>query len=211
MPRNRIIKADFWADEKIGKLSLLTRLLFIGTWNFADDSGVCRANEIYLRNNIFPYDDLTLPQVKEAVKELCSSGVVVLLESSGERYLRIMNFQKHQTINKPSNFRYIKDSEAECSSSVVVVKEQSPPKVKEKVKEKVNRGVFFQKPSLEEVKQYCIERKNNVNPEAFINHYESKGWMVGKSPMKDWKAAVGTWELNTKPKGGIPDVYNCFA
>lgn len=52
----------------------------------------------------------------------------------------------------------------------------------------------FSPPTLEEVKAYCDERNNLVNPENFVNFYESKGWMVGKNKMKDWKAAVRTWE-----------------
>lgn len=55
----------------------------------------------------------------------------------------------------------------------------------------------FTKPSLQEVKDYCIERRNSVDPERFIDHYESNGWMVGKTKMKDWRAAVRTWERNT--------------
>lgn len=51
-------------------------------------------------------------------------------------------------------------------------------------------------PTLAEVTAYCLERKNGVNPEAWINHYQAKGWMIGKSKMKDWKAAVRTWEKN---------------
>lgn len=58
-----------------------------------------------------------------------------------------------------------------------------------------NKGrTKFQKPSLEEIRSYCQERRNQVDPERFFNFYESKGWVVGKSPMKDWKAAVRTWE-----------------
>ena len=56
----------------------------------------------------------------------------------------------------------------------------------------------FTPPTLEEVKSYCQERKNSVDPERFINFYESKGWVVGKSPMKDWKAAVRNWEKDSK-------------
>ena len=52
----------------------------------------------------------------------------------------------------------------------------------------------FQKPSLEQIRSYCQERGNQVDPEKFFNFYESKGWLIGKSPMKDWKAAVRTWE-----------------
>ena len=56
----------------------------------------------------------------------------------------------------------------------------------------------FIKPTLEEVKEYCLERKNNVDAERFINFYESKGWYVGKNKMKDWKACVRTWEAKDK-------------
>ena len=53
---------------------------------------------------------------------------------------------------------------------------------------------YFNKPKLIEVENYCILRKNNVDAEAFISFYESKGWMIGKNKMKDWKQAVITWE-----------------
>lgn len=52
----------------------------------------------------------------------------------------------------------------------------------------------FQKPTLDQVKAYCQERNNSVNPEKWLAHYEANGWRVGKNPMKDWKAAVRTWE-----------------
>ena len=61
----------------------------------------------------------------------------------------------------------------------------------------------FTPPSREEVQAYCLERKNNVDVERFIDYYTSNGWMVGKNKMKDWKAAVRTWERNnvhTAPK-----------
>lgn len=54
----------------------------------------------------------------------------------------------------------------------------------------------FTPPSLKEVIEYCNERNNSVDPDNFINFYESKGWMVGKNKMKDWKAAIRTWEKN---------------
>lgn len=58
----------------------------------------------------------------------------------------------------------------------------------------------FAPPSLEEVRAYCTERNNNVNPEAFIDFYESKGWKVGNQTMKDWKASVRTWERRSRDK-----------
>ena len=60
----------------------------------------------------------------------------------------------------------------------------------------------FVKPTLEDVKAYCQERNNNVDPEKWFNYYESNGWKVGKNPMKDWKAAVRTWERGDD--GGKP-------
>ena len=56
----------------------------------------------------------------------------------------------------------------------------------------------FQKPTLEEVKQYCLERKNNIDAQKFVDYYESNGWKVGRNPMKDWKATIRTWESNNK-------------
>lgn len=52
----------------------------------------------------------------------------------------------------------------------------------------------FTKPSLEEVAEYCRERQNDVDPQRFIDYYESNGWKVGRNPMKDWKATVRSWE-----------------
>ena len=73
----------------------------------------------------------------------------------------------------------------------------------------------FVPPTLEEVKAYCQERQNNVNPDKFISHYQSNGWMVGKSKMKDWRAAVRTWEHNgfdnkgkAPPGNELEDFYN---
>lgn len=57
-----------------------------------------------------------------------------------------------------------------------------------------NKKAFFKKPTLDDVLNYCKERNNNIDAEAFIDFYESKGWMVGKNKMKDWKSAVRNWE-----------------
>lgn len=56
----------------------------------------------------------------------------------------------------------------------------------------------FVKPTLEEVKEYCLSRKNNIDAQQFIDFYESKGWKVGNQSMKDWKACVRTWEQRNK-------------
>lgn len=58
----------------------------------------------------------------------------------------------------------------------------------------------FKIPNVEEIESYCQERKNGINAQAFFDYYESKGWKVGKSPMKDWRAAVRTWESRNKAR-----------
>ena len=55
----------------------------------------------------------------------------------------------------------------------------------------------FEKPSISDIKQYCMERNNNIDASQFFDYYESNGWKVGKNSMKDWKAAVRTWEKNS--------------
>lgn len=64
---------------------------------------------------------------------------------------------------------------------------------------KNTRSCFFP-PTVEMVKKYCDERGNSINPEAFVDFYSSKGWMIGKNKMKDWKASVRTWERTNKKK-----------
>ena len=59
----------------------------------------------------------------------------------------------------------------------------------------------FTPPTVQEVKAYCDERHNNVDPQAFIDFYESKGWMIGKNKMKEWQACVRTWERGSFKRG----------
>ena len=58
----------------------------------------------------------------------------------------------------------------------------------------LKRNRAFKAPTIEDVKSYCKERKNKVNAQQFMNHYDSNGWMVGKVKMKSWQAAIRTWE-----------------
>ena len=60
----------------------------------------------------------------------------------------------------------------------------------------------FIKPTVEQVRDYCTERSNGVDPQRFVDHYEANGWMVGKNRMKDWKAAVRQWERNEYNSAG---------
>lgn len=66
----------------------------------------------------------------------------------------------------------------------------------EDIKEKINKKKKFVKPTVEEVTEYCKDRGNRIDSQRFIDYYEANGWMVGRNHMKDWKAAVRTWEKN---------------
>lgn len=70
----------------------------------------------------------------------------------------------------------------------------------EKETEKEKR-VRFAPPSVDEVGEYCQSRKNGIDPQAFVDFYSSKGWRIGTAPMKDWQAAVRTWEKRNPPAG----------
>jgi predicted transcriptional regulator len=65
----------------------------------------------------------------------------------------------------------------------------------------------FKKPEISEIREYCIERNNDINAETFFNYYESKGWMIGKNKMKDWKASIRTWEQRTQKKDGMSQIH----
>ena len=78
------------------------------------------------------------------------------------------------------------------------------------INEDNKKGIKFQKPTIPEIKSYCIERKNKVDAEYFFDHYEARGWMLKKEKMKDWKAAVRTWEKNDFNNGKQPEKSNPY-
>lgn len=77
------------------------------------------------------------------------------------------------------------------------VNENLNPNVNENLNlESKSKSKLFIKPTIDEIKNYCLERKNNVNAESFSNYYEARGWKLKGIQMKDWKACVRTWEQN---------------
>lgn len=189
MARNRMIKAEFWADEVIGSCSLIAQLLFIGSWNFADDSGVCRANSAYLRNNIFPYSSLTVKQIEDALFQLKQKGLILLGEFKNEKYLLIKNFLKHQTIKKPSSFRYVTISYeevfgVECPPSSPPPPPKFPPKVKGKGKE--NTPPISPSKSEEPKKEDFSSSVLKPKTEDFKTRRRALVDKMCKKPRKEW-------------------------
>lgn len=79
-------------------------------------------------------------------------------------------------------------------------KQEQEPEQEQEPKPKHSNGEtrtrVFQPPTVEEVAEYCQTRGNGISAEQFVDHYSANGWRVGRSPMKDWKAAVRNWEKN---------------
>jgi hypothetical protein len=100
MARIRTIKPEFWQDEKISRLPLGARLLFIGLWNIADDVGRLRGNSLFVRSQVFPYEPKS--DVDGWLADLEQIGVILRYQHKGESFIRVVNFLKHQQISKPS-------------------------------------------------------------------------------------------------------------
>lgn len=102
MARIRSIRPEFWDDELMGKISRDARLLYIATWNMADDEGRLRWSAAYLKANAFMYDlDLDLPAVTKLMKELAGAGRILPYQTCGQWYGHIAHFKEYQKPNRP--------------------------------------------------------------------------------------------------------------
>lgn len=101
MARIRTIKPTFWEDEKIGALSPHARLLFIGSWNLADDEGRLRWTPEYLNVSLFMYDGLSSKRVAALMAEIEAQGLVLAYKAAGRDLGQITRWSKHQRINRP--------------------------------------------------------------------------------------------------------------
>lgn len=119
-------------------------------------------------------------------------------ETSDAIRMRELREKKAQLLIEHGDGEQCSESFKNCSPELELDKDKEL-KIKKEIREEPNKSApkqTFHKPSLFEITAYCTERKNNVNPEKWLAHYESNGWMVGKNKMKDWKGAVVTWEHN---------------
>ena len=191
-----MIDPSFWRDEKIAKCSYMERLLFEGLWTFAEDSGVGRANPLLIKADVFPYDCLTGDDIRKALDNLHELGLIFLYEHDGQQYYFVLNFLKHQTINKPTPPTL--PLPEEYRSATVGVRPED--KINISKEEEKNKRIIFTPPCVSEVSKYCKERNNSVDPERFVDYYSQRDWVAGSASMTDWKAAVRGWEK--KSSGG---------
>lgn len=124
--RIRTVKPDFWTDDAVTDCSLSARLLLIGTLNAADDEGNLERSAKQLKAKIFPNDAI---DCEPLIQELISHGLLIEYSVSGQKYLHIKGFSKHQVINRKSKPRCPLYEESHTTHGVV--NEDSTPKGRE--------------------------------------------------------------------------------
>ena len=100
MARIRTVKPEFWTSEQIMECSPITRLAFIGLWNFADDKGRMTASPKRIKAQLFPSDDFTAADIHGMIRELARNGLIRLYVVDDIEYLVITGWH-HQVINRP--------------------------------------------------------------------------------------------------------------
>ncbi|WP_336716320.1 hypothetical protein [Chryseobacterium mucoviscidosis] len=111
--------------------------------------------------------------------------------------------------SKEENFKNEVPSEFFPKTETVKIEEKDPSK-KVAQKKVPTPKEKFKPPSVQQVQDYCNERSNGISAYSFVNFYQSKGWKVGNQPMKDWKAAIRTWEQKNKENGNNNTSNNGF-
>ena len=217
MARGRIIKPEFWTSESVLSMTMTERLFFIGFWNFADDSGVLPDKPATLKCMVFPADNIDCAEI---IDNLVKSGVLVRYTYGTESYLKVAQWDKHQVIKNPSykyplpdgvvpehvrnasgtRTEHVRDTSGTCPEHVRPKRRGEERNGEERREEKKapRDGRVFSKPDIFEVTDYCQKRGSNIDPREFIDHYEANGWKVGRNSMKNWEAAVRTWESRRK-------------
>ena len=89
MPRNRMIKTEFWNDEKMALVSRDARLTFIALWNLSDDFGSVRRHPLWLKNTIYPYDEIKPGDFKKWLEELENINAILPYDGDGEKFYYI--------------------------------------------------------------------------------------------------------------------------
>lgn len=156
--------------------------------------------------------------IKQALSMFKELGLIEILENGAIYMLDIQNFigkgsteadrqrlydrriseeRKQKKLTQSRNLEEILEKstpeiEIELEKDIEIEKE-----IHSSAKSTTTKRKRFEKPTLSEIKAYCIERNNNVDAQHFFDYYESNGWKVGKNSMKNWQAAVRTWEKNS--------------
>ena len=218
------ITTDIFDDEKILLIeSLPDAYSIIVVWfKLLCLAGKQNNSGVFMMSNQIAYTDkmlATIFRMKESTVQLALQtfeqfGMVELIDG----VITIPNWGKHQNLDQlESKKNYMRNYMREYreKQKLLTCKPNSKTNVNsldkdiDKDKEidiKNSKAKRFTKPSIDDIQSYCSERNNNVDSQRFYDYYESNGWKVGKNPMKDWKAAIRTWERsnnNSSQKKGI--------
>ena len=169
MARNRMIKPEFWEDEKVGELSFGARLLFIGSLNYADDEGYLRWNPEYIQSSIFIYDKLSLKKIKSFMKELEILKIIEVFETKNHFFVaKIKNFTKHQKISHPQQSKFSIDFEQKNENEVLKNQAESEKNSQNDSRNDSRNDSALKEVNIKEVKEKEKEKKEKENP-SFSN------------------------------------------
>lgn len=153
-------------------------------------------NSIKAFKEIFPY--ASERQIMGAIKHLKNEGIVKIGNYNKSAYDRTNWYAFDK--NAVSILQKCKMEDAKKENGFDKNDEPIPDNIPNNIPDikPYKESKKFTKPTIEEIQQYCTERNNGINAEAFYDFYESKNWYVGKNKMVDWKACVRTWERREK-------------
>lgn len=211
---NRILKESICYSDDLDLLTAFEETVFYRLLVRVDDYGRLDARPAFLRSQLFTTrTDITERQITDAINRLAEIGLICLYTVDEKHYLRIASWQKHQRMRvtkekypAPQNAaskktgKALPQSAASCGELPQVAaraceESESESETETETETEVESGSRrFVPPTLTQVELYCRERKNAVSAERFVDYYESKGWLVGTSPMTNWQAAIRRWE-----------------
>ena len=216
MAERRMFTKKVTDDDNFMSLSASAQALYLHLSMSADDDGFCNQVSISMFKAHASVSDLQQLLEKRYIYQF-DSGVIVIKHwrmanaLRKDRYTQT-NFKEElaklrikengsYTMLKPNEREWLPDGcqmVATCQPQDSIGKDSIGKDSigKDSIGESVRGGKAkrFIPPTVEEVESYCSERGNGIDAQSFIDFYESKGWMIGKNKMKDWKAAVRTWE-----------------
>lgn len=204
---NRIIKETISTSDKISSLTDFEFRLWVGLITYVDDAGRGDARPAIIKGRVFPLRErVSIKDIEAAVHGLAAKGCVSLYKVGGKPYLWFPTWGEHQRIRdvKPkypgpedadAPFDNLPQSAASCGELPPESESESNPNPNPNTKRVAGKTpARFTPPTVDEVRAYCQERGNAVDPQRFVDYYEARGWMIKDVKMKSWKAAVRTWE-----------------
>ena len=200
---NRIIKESYKTSPEIDELTWFEECVWNRLVVTVDDYGRYDGRIVVLKNELFPTkEDISKDDVERAITKLSSVGLIVTYNVNGRPYIMLTTWEKHQQIRaKKSKYPSPDEGEITCNQMISDdskchrnPNQSKPNQSNSFVADEKPKRTHMVRPTLEDVQEYISEKGYSVDAERFYSYYESNGWKVGKNPMKNWKAAVATWQ-----------------